>query len=355
VAAGTSMQSKLDNLQSSPEDTDTGEMQIQPEKSNPDIANVDRTYHQPQQQVKKPDAGSMQFPAGQRPTPEENKPTLPEAYRRAAIHQQWSPEDIDMFFDADPIKALKTFAKIHESNNNLSRQFSEFGTMRQQLRVEQEAAAANAREQVIVQPATHTPQPAVNIDLAGLEKEYGDDKIVGVVKQLANKVNELSQQAQPVVRQPQSTYVPQTVYQPAVSQYSNGLLREVNDFFRSAELKSYTDFYGDGDIYDALTPGEFANRHQVAHIAGTILAGSELKGERMPVRMALERAHMVVSQPYMEKAIASKLTEQLVTRSSNITVRPGSRFNINDPAQGKPNDRQEVERRAGERMRQIGL
>ncbi len=45
---------------------------------------------------------------------------LPDAYYRAAIHQDWTPDEIKEFFEANPEKALKTLAKIHESTNKLN-------------------------------------------------------------------------------------------------------------------------------------------------------------------------------------------------------------------------------------------
>jgi hypothetical protein len=341
----------LDALRSDPKDTAKGEEQVLAETGGQIPASTPRPASQPNVNIVqnvKPEAGVTQAPAGQpRPTPEAQQPTLPDAYRRAAIHQQWTDEQIDNFYSADPERAMQTFANIYHSNNNLSKQFSEFGQLKRQM--DEQVALAQAQP-VVHQPATPDSKPAVQIDIAGLKKEYGDDPIVGVVKQLADTVNQLSQKPDPVERPIKQ---PAPVYQPP--RYNPQALSEVNNFFGSAELKQYKDFYGEGNDYDALTPGEFANRYKVAEVAGTIIAGASLKGEVMPQRVALERAHLIVSQPYLEKSIVSKLSSQLVSRSANLTIKPGGQPGGQQPEQKPVGDRDQAVRNAGERMRRIGL
>lgn len=348
---------RLASLSSSTEDTATGEAAVLADKSTPDPdenAQKPQVVTQPAKtvpvvaqpaQTSKPEAGAQKTTVDQTTT-SENEPTLPDAYRRAAIHQQWSEEQVKDFWDADPIRALQTFKQIHESNNTLSKTFSEFGQIKRRL-----------EEQAVVQAAPIAPvapvvtQPAVSIDIAGLKKQYGDDPLVNIVEQLATKVNELSTPA--VTAQPVPPVQAAPIFQPVVP--TQNALQEVNSFFASDELKVYRDFYGTGDNYDALTPGEFANRYQVGQTAGTIIAGAELKGERMPVGEALQRAHMIHSQPYLEKAIIADIQNQLKTRSANLTVKPGAAPGSAIQPAGKPANRTEVEQRAADRMAKIGL
>ena len=177
--------------------------------------------------------------------------------------------------------------------------------------------------------------------------------MVNVIQQLATKVNELSTPTTPVIAQPVPVVQPATVFQPVQPQ--SNALSELNTFFDSPELKVYEDFYGTGSDYNALTPGEFANRYQVGQTAGTIMAGAELKGEQMPIGEALSRAHMIHSQPFLEKAILAGIQNQLVTRSANLTIKPGSAPGSAIQPLGKPANRTEVEQRAADRMANIGL
>jgi hypothetical protein len=247
-------------------------------------------------------------------------PTLPDAYKRAAIHQEWNEDEINEFFNADPEKALKTFAKLYESNNRLSQKFSEFGNLQAQQNANAEAqriADEQARqESTFVQPKQPSP---VNMD--ALRQTYGDDPIVDVVQKLADQIVELTpakRTEQPYVR-PVEHYQPRIQDRPVYEQ--NAALKTLDNFFDSEAASAYTEFYGAGNQWDKLSPGEFENRKAVVQLAGSIVAGAEIKGENMSDEMALEKAHMIVSQPYLEKAIVADIHKQLRQRGNSMTIR----------------------------------
>ena len=245
-------------------------------------------------------------------------PTLPDAYKRTAIHQEWTEDEINEFYNADPDKALKTFAKLHESNNILSKQFSELGMARQQ----QEDDYNKRTVEQAKKPAP-VVQPKVSpIDMAELKRQYGDDPIVDIVKQLSDRII-----ASEVVK-PEPVEPPATVYQPYNSprpgrsyQSDVAALKTLDIFFDSDEVKSYGAFYGEAKDWNQLTPVEFANRREVVQLAGSIAAGSDVKGEHMPDELALEKAHFIVSQPFLEKAIVADIHTQLGKRSNSMTLR----------------------------------
>ncbi len=64
---------------------------------------------------------------------------------------------------------------------------------------------------------------------------------------------------------------------------------------------------------------------------------------------------MIHSQPYLEKAILAGIQNQLVTRSANLTIKPGSAPGSATQPTGKPANRMEVEQRAADRMAAIGM
>ena len=270
-------------------------------------------------------------------------PTLPDAYRRAAIHQEWKDEDVDRLYKASPEDALKTFAKIYETSNNLSVQFSELG----QIKAQQEAQIrVNAEEaaKVVAQPAKPSP---INIDK--LRDTYGNDPIVDVVRQLTETISELQATKPDVTVQPR---IVAPVYQPKAADYS-GEARLINDFFVSDPLKAYEGFYGAkvGSEWERLSPGEFENRRAVVQLASDIVAGASLKGTPMSDDIALEKAHMVISRPYLERTIVAGINETLSKRSASLTLKPVTSAGAHDiDTKAKPQNRTEVVSRAAERL-----
>ena len=250
--------------------------------------------------------------------PEDQLPTLPNAYKRAAIHQEWTEEEIDEFYNADPEKALKTFAKLHESNNKLSQKFSEFGNLQAQQEQQAETqrlADEEARASTHIQPKSTTP-----VDMSELKRVYGNDPIVDIVQSLSDKISDMTTQ-KPV----EKPYVPPVHYQPPVQKQpvydENAAFRTLDSFFASETAKDYTQFYGESPDWNKLTQGEFANRRAVVQLAGSIVAGASMKGENMSDEIALEKAHLIVSQPYLEKAIVADIHKQLQKRGNSMTIR----------------------------------
>ena len=249
-------------------------------------------------------------------TSEEALPTLPNAYKRAAIHQEWTQEEIDEFYNADPEKALKTFAKLHDSNNRLSMKFSEFGN----IRAQQEAEAQRFKDEQVTKPEpVYQPKPTPPVDMNELRRQYGNDPVVDIIQKLADQIADMK----PVEKQPVRELQPDPVYQPYVKPQidQNAAFRTLDNFFGSEDVKPYTSFYGSDSDWNKLSPGEFANRREVVQLAGSIVAGAEMKGDPMSDEMALEKAHLIVSQPYLEKAIVADIHTQLEKRAKSMTIR----------------------------------
>jgi len=69
----------------------------------------------------------LEKPAVEDESKKDDEPVLPDAYRRAAIHQGWKPEDVDEYFAANSELAMRTFGNIHESTNKISQEFADLG------------------------------------------------------------------------------------------------------------------------------------------------------------------------------------------------------------------------------------
>jgi hypothetical protein len=271
-------------------------------------------------QKSKQEAGKDQSPSNK----SAGLPTLPDAYKRSAIHQEWTEDEIDEFYNADPEKALKTFARLHESNNKLSQKYSEFGNLQaQQEQMEQKRIVdEQAHESTFVQPKQPSP---INMD--ELKQAYGDDPIVDIVQKLSDQITNAGivrpvEKTTERYQQPVEHYQPPIMGRPIYDQ--NAALKTLDTFFASEATKEYDKFYGEGNDWNKLSPGEFANRREVVQLAGSIVAGASIKNEQMSDELALEKAHMIVSQPYLEKAIVADIHKQLHQRSGGITIRKGA-------------------------------
>ena len=276
-------------------------------------------------------------------------PTLPDAYKRSAIHQEWTEDEINEFYQADPEKALKTFARLHDSNNKLSQKYSEFGnlqTQQDQKEAQRLADEQTQHESTFIQPKQPSP---VNMD--DLKRQYGDDPIVDIVQKLSDQILEMKP-TKPVEQpqRPVEHYQPQIINRPVYDQ--NAALKTLDTFFASEAAKDYDKFYGVGNDWNKLSPGEFANRREVVQLAGSIVAGASIKNENMSDELALEKAHLIVSQPYLEKAIVADIHKQLKQRGNSMTIRTNA-VNVNQSNQEKTGGqftRTEIEDRAKERL-----
>ena len=235
---------------------------------------------------------------------EEETPTLPDALRRSAIHQSWTQEDIDKFMKADPELAIQTFEKIHVSSNRLTEEFSKLGQ-----------AALNAQNQPTTITQPQRDEESVSAIVEGLKEDFGDEPIFeAVVKPLAKALDAQKQRPQP---QPEPAPVQQTQ-----TDGRDSLVQQVTDFFGHDSLRDYDGFYG--------TPGhvktseQINSYNQVLRMADAIIAGTTLQGNPLSAADAMERAHLMISEPFRETATAEALKTSVKRRSSGIQLKPSS-------------------------------
>ncbi len=264
---------------------------------------------------------------GDEPTPgkDDKEIELPDNLYRAAIHAEWTHEEIKDFFESNPEKAMKTLEKIYHSTNKLSSEFSRLGR----------------QTQTNVQPGNQTTQPVSQapIDWSKLDADYGkDDPLVKLVRGLSEQVTRLSSApVQPAPRQD----APQP--DPYIRQ-------QIDGFFTGDSLKSYDEFYGKGTDAANLTMKQQQNRWNVLNMADEILSGAQVTGRRMDLNEAMERAHLVLTDSLRTEAVRKELVAKIKVKSKGITLKPrGQTVKL----ASKDDSPQEIEARTAERLAHV--
>jgi hypothetical protein len=271
----------------------------------------------------KPDAGAE----------EDTEVVLPDAYRRTAINQGWTEEEIAEEFKANPDRALRTLGKIHDSTNKLNVKFAELG----RVKLEKPAPA--------VKPDEVKPAEKPKVDLSKLEETYKDDELFNVVKGLVKANEDMSSEL--------SEFRTKATEAPAVSKAEqDALVSEISGFFESDQTKFYEDFYGKskGNDWGGLTQDQFKHRNTVTVVADQIAAGRALQGDEISNAEALEAAHTIVSSDFLKEAVSNGIKATLKKREKSITFKPDSQARKQEDEDGKPKNQAELERKTQERL-----
>ena len=262
---------------------------------------------------------------------------LPPSFLRAAIHRGWKEEDATEFYKTNPEAAMKTFQNCYLDVNNATREWALLGKAKQQ------------RDSVLNAPVA--PAKIEVVDIAKLKSEYDlDPGTIAILEAQNRQIETLNTQP---VQQPQ--------YQAPVGPDPNIEL-EIENFFNSANLSDYSEFYGSVDLgqdWSNLSSGQRANRWKVLEQANLVIMGSEAMGRSMNPLEALERSHMVVSEPVREQVIRSNLKKTATKRKNSMTIRPtsGTRSTIKVAADAggsaKPRTRDELAASVQEKMNSV--
>jgi hypothetical protein len=298
-----------------------------PDLENPDLQAGKKPASKPVTPVESVDDSPATDEAGDKPTPvkeDEKEVELPDSLYRAAIHAEWTHEEIKDFFESNPEKALKTFEKIYHSTNKLSSEFSRLGRQ----------PAAN------VQPGAQPVSP-IKVDREKLEAEYGkNDPLVNLVCGLSEQVTRLS--SAPVQSAP--------VRQDVQSQPDPYLRQQIDVFFTGDSMKAYGEFYGQGKDERGLTIGQQQNRWNLLNMADEILSGAQVTGRRMDLNEAMERAHMVLTDSLRTETARKELVAKVKIRAKSLTLKPRGQ----SPKLGaKSNTEQDFESNTAERLANV--
>lgn len=276
------------------------------------------------------DGDGKKTPAGDEPTPE-IKTSIPEPYIRAAIHSEWTREEITALEKKDPELALKTCKKLYDSMNRLSSEFAELGRNK---------ISAQKPNVDPVKPAEEKPAATSKIDIKKLKDEYGDDPIVGVIEALITQNESLQNRLGEV--KPNVEGKPRLSKEEAVAQVraEDNLRSQLNSFFSGDDMKIYGDFYGGTskgeNSWDKLTVEQQQHRWDVITLADQICHGALALGKNITVDEAMNRAHLSVSKDVLEKAIKDGIKKQVKSRTKTLQPKNATPVKLDKVA--KPED-----------------
>lgn len=249
------------------------------------------------------------------PEPAGDESKLTQAEIRAAIHCKWSQEDIEELAKVNPVLAKKTCAKFLESTNDLSKKFSELG----KVQVEKKEPEAK------VEPKPEPKPEKKTIDFTALEKEYKDDPIVEVLKQVVEQNNTLVSEVDTLRS---SGSLNEFKVDKAQTQEDAAVAQQIDTFFGSPDIAAYEGVYGKVEKgskdWDDLTQGQIKKRWSLVEQANLILLGAQQQGMEMPMDEAFERAHLLVTEDVREQTIRKQIKAKAVKRAKSITFEPNS-------------------------------
>lgn len=246
-------------------------------------------------------------------------PKLSEAYYRAAVHQGWKPEEIKEFLKANPEVANRTFAKMYDDTNKMSREFANIGRAKQELIKKGIVSAAT-----VVEP----PEKKLEfkeIDIEKLRKEYDNDPIIAIVEQQQKQSKALYDKVQGMTKEPDQPVRDEATIRASIQEEA-ALEQQITTFFIGDDLKMYGEFYGelpkDAKDWKLLTQDQQLKRYQVLQMADDMLIGAISQGRDMDVDEALTLAHLSVSEPMREKVIRDKIKANVVKRAKGLSLKP---------------------------------
>lgn len=246
---------------------------------------------------------------------------LSEAYYRAAVHQGWKPEEIKEFLKANPEVANRTFAKMYDDTNKMSREFANIGRAKQELSKKGTVSAATVVE------SPEKKSEFKEIDIEKLRKDYDNDPVIEIVAQQQKQVKALLDQVQKTTKEPDQPVKDEATIRASIQEEA-ALEQQIVTFFTGNDLKMYNDFYGalpkDAKDWDTLTQDQKVNRWNVLQMADQMLIGATSQGRDMGVDEALTLAHLSVSEPMREKVIRDKIKANVVKRNKGLSLKPSS-------------------------------
>lgn len=248
--------------------------------------------------------------AGGKASPEpkgDDELTLPPALRHAARRNNWSDEEIDAFYEADPAMATMTFTNLRRSYNDLNAQFARLGASAAQGQGQTPSSAPPQAPTTATQATEQADGVLAAIygeRLAKLRENFGDEFIEQVVEPMAQR----NEQAYRFYQQQEQQYVGQ----------------QIGQFFKSLGSE-FSDLYGTTGGNGGVTEEQLANRSALANLADQMTAGARVHGIELTVQDALERAHSLYASEHLEAIERKRLTEQVKKRNRGITQRPTQR------------------------------
>ncbi len=267
---------------------------------------------------------------------------LPPAFLRAAVHRGWKEEDVNEFFESNPEAALKTFQNCLIDVNNASNEWAMLGK-----------AKVN-RDKVLNAPEIKPEVEFKGVDIGKLKDEYDlDDKTIAILEAQNQQLEVMLKQQQPEPAQQQS--IPQ---QMPIGPDPNIEL-QIENFFKSPDLGSYDVFYGKlnlGQDWSDLSSGQRNNRWKVLEQAELMIQGAESVGYKIDPLDALDKAHLVISEPIREQIIRNDIKNTATKRKNSMTLKPSdgsrniSKMTSDADGEQKPRTKEELKEKVQEKL-----
>ena len=246
---------------------------------------------------------------------------LSDAYYRAATNSGMTKEEIVEFMAVSPKLAVKTFAKMHDNMNSISQQFADFGRMRK--KAETDAANDDASDNSTSKKSTYG-----KIDTAKLKEEYPDSEgLVDVLEQIQDQNKTMHDQMDELRKAPAAN---KSAAQDKLEEDRTKLIgTQIDNFFADPSLVAFSGTYGKTSKetpsdWSQLMPSEKVNRIAVIEQVEVLMEGAKYLGKDMEVTDALERAHLIVTQPIQEKMVREDIMKKVKKRAKGITLKPSS-------------------------------
>lgn len=255
---------------------------------------------------------------------EKETPQLSDAYYRAAIHRGMKPEEIEKFYKDNPELCVQTLGNIYEAVKRSSEEFAEHGRIAK--------VQAKAKVEAKAKPAAEEKKSEFKgVDFEVLKKADIDPEAMAIIEAM-NQQNELMFNEVRELKETRSVQEPDqpsgiTQEQIRVANREVAVIeQQIENFFKQDDLKGYKDFYGeipkDAADWDALTPGQKANRWAVIEMMDDMLVGAKVHNRDMKLEKAMELAHLNVSDTIREKVIRENLKAGVTKRSKSLTLKP---------------------------------
>lgn len=272
-------------------------------------------------------------------------PKIPDAYYRSAASFGWSPEDVASMVENNGLDNTVTMLEnLHTKNNELSGQFAAMGRKAQEM------------DQVPDTPAKldSAPSDTTPADFKALMDKHGDDS-PELVQLLGSQHKQAIADKQRMDRIEQQLAMNANQIERQKAEANRDTIGKVNAFFAADGLTAFDKFYGkiDSEATDwlALTPAQMHNRDHVCQLANQIMVGAEMQGTDMGLDSAMERAHMVVSEPIAATIIREDILKGVEKRHKSRVARPSeSKKSTQISTDGRPANRKELLARTEKRL-----
>ena len=260
------------------------------------------------------DPTPLEVPTDEPISKTDDEPVLSDAYRRAAIHQGWKPEEVDELFEQNPELADRTFRNLYESTNSLSKQFAELGR------------ASKESSKPVLDESGKKRFAYERMDIEALEKDDPDNPLIPLVRSLDGSLAGLADASNVMYDKMQTSSVDIEAAR-AKATGDRAVAQVLDDFFRADDMKAFVGLYGtlapgETDWTANLTGSQLTKRMELIETAEQIKAGAYAQGKDMDVKVALDSAHLLGSQDYQEQAIRGRIKSEVKKRAKSLSINP---------------------------------